>query len=225
MGDKEKLVHIYRTMLAEYGCQGWWPVISNKTLLCEYHAGAPRNKEEQFEICLGAILTQNTAWSNVQKALINLKRIGALSPEKILSLKKEKLLSAIRPCGYFNQKAKKLLEFSRFYISLSGRTPSRQELLSVWGIGKETADSMLLYAYAVPLFVVDAYTRRIFSRIGLVKEKEEYKNIRKFFEKNLRKDAKLCQEFHALIVEHAKRHCTKKPECRGCPLSKFCKRN
>ena len=225
MKGRENLMQIYRAMLAEYGCQGWWPVINSKTLLCEYHAGAPRNNADKFEICAGAVLTQNTAWANVQKALINLKRIGALSPKKILSLKRETLLAAVRPCGYFNQKSKKLVRFSEFYLSLRGRTPTREELLSVWGVGKETADSMLLYAYSVPVFVVDAYTRRIFSRLGLVREKEEYDTIRKFFEKNLEKDAKLFQEFHALIVEHAKRHCAKKPECSGCPFSKFCRRN
>ena len=188
----------------------------------EIHKGIIREKPKKQTT--DKILTQNTAWPNVEKALLNLKKLNAINPIKILSLDEEKLKNAIKPAGYFNQKAKKLKIFSEFYISLKGKTPKREELLKVWGIGPETADSILLYAYPVPVFVVDAYTKRIFSRIGLIKENATYDEIQKYFYKNLKSDYKIFNEYHALIVEHAKRYCKNKKECKGCVLDDICRK-
>ncbi|MDP2749733.1 MAG: hypothetical protein Q8O89_02795 [Nanoarchaeota archaeon] len=191
MKTQQKIKSIYEKLLCLYGQQGWWPIITDKSgksgkssskYLCEHGLNAPRNDSERFEICVGAILTQNTGWyPNVVNALINLKRLKAMDPKKILKLDDEKLKQAIRPAGYFNQKAKKLKEFCRFYMGLNGRNPSREALLNIWGIGPETADSMLLYAYDKPIFVVDAYTKRIFSRLGFFKEDAAYDEVQKLF--------------------------------------------
>ncbi|MFH1316461.1 MAG: endonuclease III domain-containing protein [Candidatus Woesearchaeota archaeon] len=226
MNDIKK---IFQFLLNEYGPQGWWPLIdingknpTKTNSIRGYHPGDysyPKNEKQKFEICVGAILTQNTAWPNVEKALINLRKINSISARKIIDLSDAKLKKAIRPAGYYNQKAKKLKIFSKFYIALKGKTPSRTELLSVWGIGKETADSILLYAYKEPIFVVDTYTKRIFSHLRLIKPDDDYDDIRKKFEINLPKDYKIYQEFHALIVEHAKRCYGKKKE-KNCFLKK-----
>jgi len=271
-----KIEKTYHELLAKYGRQGWWPIINNKTLICEYNVGAPKNEAERFEICIGSILaqntqfypnvvraiqqlklgrpftknelevikkaevihteisgktqkqtpkalfTQNTAWSNVEKALLNLKRKDYISPKKILSMDDDELIKAIRPAGYFNQKAKKVKLFSEFYLKLDGKTLTREQLLSVWGIGPETADSILLYAYNEPVFVVDAYTKRIFSRLKLIKDDDKYEDIQRLFMKNLLQDVKIFNEYHALIVEHAKRHCRIKQDCNRCPITRFC---
>ncbi len=229
----ENIKKIYNCLLSEYGPQGWWPLLDfrgrNPTKtgsIKGYHPrdySFPKNDRQRFEICCGAILTQSVAWSSVEKALMNLKKIKAIEATAINKINIEKLKSAIKPAGYFNQKAKKLKEFAKFYISLKGKTPTREQLLSVWGVGRETADSILLYAYKVPIFVVDAYTKRIFSKLGFFKESADYDEIRELFEKNLPKDFKIYQEFHALIVEHAKRHYTKKLCGINCPLKKIVK--
>ena len=226
------ITKIYPILLKNYGPQGWWPLTSHKGKnptktgsIRGYHPGDysfPRNKEEQFEVCIGAILTQNTAWANVEKALINLKKLKAINPKRILSLDDEILKNAIKPAGYFNQKAKKLKIFSEFYIKLKGKTPSREELLNLWGVGPETADSILLYAYKKPIFVVDAYSKRIFSRAGFFKDNSSYEDIQSFFYQNLKSDERTFNEFHALIVEHAKRYCKKKPECKECIIKTYC---
>jgi endonuclease-3 related protein len=241
------LNQVYKFLKREYGPQGWWPLINHKGsnptktgAVKGYHPrdySIPRNDFERFEICVGAILTQNTAWPNVEKALMNLDKINALNAKAILKIDKEKLKEAIRPAGYFNQKAKKLRIFAEFYLKLKGKTPTREELLSVWGVGKETADSILLYAYKEPIFVVDAYTRRIFSELGFFKKDADYDEIREMFEKELEKEFKAnkdkvndkmsrviaYQEFHALIVEHAKRHYSGKERGMKCPLRKIIK--
>jgi len=172
---------------------------------------------------MGAILAQNTAWPNVEKAINNLKILKSLSPITLLNLNEDILKSAIKPAGYFNQKARKLREFAKFFKSLN-KTPSRDLLLSLWGIGPETADSMLLYAFKVPSFVVDAYTKRIFSRLGLINIDEAYDTFKAYFELSLPKNLAVYQEYHALIVEHAKRFCKSKPECEDCILNKDCKK-
>jgi endonuclease III related protein len=198
-----RLKQLYRKLLKYYGSQGWWPVAG------KYHRGNysfPRNSAERFEICIGAILTQAVAWKSVEKALENLRKSCRLGPSQLLRLSDAELQKAIKPSGYFRQKSKKLREFANFYISLKGRTPSRDELLAVWGIGPETADSILLYAYKVPTFVVDAYTKRILNSLGIVDEKAPYDKIKSLFEKALKRDLKVYQECHALLVEHAKRH-------------------
>jgi endonuclease-3 related protein len=209
---------MYSTLLNSYGPQGWWPLlelenrkpvkISKSGSLKGYHPGDysyPKTKAQQFEICVGAILTQNTAWPNVEKALLGLKVKNLLSPASILKASPDELCEAIRPAGYFNQKAKKLRLFAGSYLKFSSRVPKREELLEIWGIGPETADSMLLYAFKVPTFVVDAYTRRILPEIGYRKKKPGYDEIKRLFEANLPRDHRLYQEYHALIVEHAKR--------------------
>lgn len=188
------LIKLYNELLELHGPQGWWPLNS------EYHPGDysyPKNGRQRFEICAGAILTQNTAWRNVEKALDNLRRLDALNPEAVLKMGIDDLAQAARPAGYFNQKARKLKEFAEFFRKLKG-VPTREQLLEIWGIGPETADSILLYAYNLPSFVVDAYTKRV---IGVDKS---YDEIKEMFENSLERDYRLYQEFHALIVAHAK---------------------
>ena len=167
-----KIHQIYNMLLKLYGPQGWWPLLNCKGInptktgaVKGYHPNDysyPKNDRQRFEICIGAILTQNTSWPQVEKALLNLKGLNALNPEEMKNLKLEKLKQAIKPAGYFNQKARKIKEFTDFYLSLNNKISTREELLELWGIGPETADSILLYAFKVPTFVVDAYTKRVF---------------------------------------------------------------
>lgn len=226
-----ELQQIYTILLRKYGKKGWWPLLSIGSVHYRpgdkkyggYHPGDysyPRTPNQRFEICVGAILTQNTAWNNVKTALANLKAVNALSAKGITNISESALKKAIRPAGYFNQKAKKLKLFTEFYIRLKGRTPTRKELLVVWGIGKETADSILLYAYNRPSFVIDAYTKRIMLNLGLIGEKDSYEEIKALFEQALKPDVALFQEYHALLIEHAKRFYKKKSEYKQCPLYK-----
>lgn len=216
-----QLESIYRKLLQAYGPQGWWPVLGRdgtnpaKTgSVSGYHPQDytfPRTAAEQFEICLGAILTQNTAWRNVEKALHNLAARDALVPERLQLLSDQQLRQAIRPAGYYNIKTRKLREFTRFYLTLDGDTPSRQALLSVWGIGPETADSMLLYAYRKVEMVVDAYTRRILAHLSMVPPDIDYDHLKAFCAGNLPENLIVYQEFHALLVEHAKNYYRRRP--------------
>jgi endonuclease-3 related protein len=202
-------------LLAAYGPQGWWPLLahagSNPTLtgrLTGYHPGHfafPRTDAERFEICCGAILTQNTAWTNVERALDLLARKELLSPAAILSAADGTLETAIHASGYFRTKAKKLRAFSEFYLRLDGRTPSREALLDVWGIGPETADSIRLYAFKETEMVVDAYTLRVLLRHGYCRPPLDYARAKRFCERHLPRSLEGYQEFHALMVEHAKR--------------------
>ncbi len=171
----------------------------------------------EWEVCIGAVLTQNTNWGNVELALRNMKGKGIISREDIKKIKEKDLAGIIRPAGYYNQKAKKL----KILASFSGK-PARDNLLGLWGLGPETVDSILLYAYNRPYFVIDAYTKRVFSRLG-VKLREDYEEWRNYFESRLPRDVNLYKEFHALIVELAKNFCKKRPECRKCPLSGRCR--
>lgn len=200
-------------MLEAYGPQHWWPA------------------ESAFEVMVGAILTQNTAWTNVEKAIANLKCIGQLEPQTIIDTPIEQIAEAIRPSGYYNQKSRCLQGFCRELLSQGGyqhlsQLPThelRHILLAIKGVGPETADDMLLYAFHRPVFVVDAYTRRIFSRLGLLSGKEGYEVIRQQFESALPEDVDMWNEYHALIVIHAKQHCKKKPLCGACCLQQWCK--
>ncbi len=231
--QSNKIYKIYKILHHTYGPQGWWPVSGkgkengvkdDAGHLLNYHPNNysyPNTESQKFEICAGAILTQNTGWIGAEKALLNLKKINALNPSVILKMDEWELKSAIRPAGYYNQKSSKLRKFSSFFLSLNKRTPSREELLSVWGIGKETADSMLLYAFKKPTFVVDAYTKRIFANLGFMDETSSYDEIKDLFEKNLKPDLAVYQEYHALIVEHAKRHYSKKPYGINCFLKNY----
>ena len=210
MKNEKALIRIYNRLYKFYGPQGWWP---GKT---------------RFEIIVGAILTQNTAWTNVEKAIANLKKIGLLSPDKIKEIDKVTLTRLIRPAGYYNIKSKRLKNFINFLFSnyrgdLAGIARNsvdriRQELLHVNGIGPETCDSILLYAFGKPVFVIDAYTKRIFSRHKFFKEDAGYDEIQRFFMESLPRDKYLYNEYHALIVRLGKEFCRKEPNCKRCPL-------
>lgn len=197
-------------MFDALGPQQWWP------------------GETPFEVVIGAILTQNTNWSNVEKAIRNLKTAGKLSPEEIHKLSVTELARLIRPSGFFNVKAKRVKTFINWLFThydgkLSGLFNKdmqilREELLAIKGIGPETADSVVLYAANLPTFVVDAYTHRIFSRHGLIPEESTYDEIKSFFEENLPKDVNLFNEYHALLVNIGKKFCKPKKICERCPL-------
>jgi endonuclease III related protein len=202
---------IYATLLSYYGPQRWWPA------------------ETPFEMVVGAILTQNTNWKNASKAIDRLKQAGLLSLENIDSLSLEELASCVRPAGYYNVKAQRLKNLGRMLLEEYGGDlsllanedwqQSRQKLLSVKGIGEETADSILLYACAQPVFVVDTYTHRVFSRHNLLEEECSYGDIQERFMDHLPADAALFNEYHALIVRVAKEYCKKNnPCCAACPL-------
>ena len=214
-GRRLPLADFTQRLLETYGPQGWWPLLdhqgNNPTTtgrLTGYHPGDysfPRTETQRFEICCGAILTQNTAWPNVEKALESLRRQGLLDARAILRAKEEDLQEAIRSSGYFRAKARKLRAFCEFYRALDGRTPSRDELLAVWGVGPETADSILLYAYARVEMVIDAYTIRILRHHGYMHSLPDYATAKSYCERHLPRSLVDYQEFHALMVEHAKR--------------------
>jgi endonuclease-3 related protein len=218
-----KIYNIYKILHEAYGPQGWWPITGYGYHKSEYNF--PRNSDEIFEVCLGSILTQNTTFTSVEKSLNSLYAKNALNAKAIESMNIDELKEAIRPSGYFNQKARYILEFIKFYRSLNGATPSREALLNVVGIGEETADSMLLYGYNQPQFKVDAYTKRLLLEIGFVDEKAKHGDIKALMESSLKeciKDEKelliIYQEFHALIVAHGKKFYSKKPYGVGCFL-------
>lgn len=196
---------MYERLLDFFGTQEWWPVRNGFS-------------PPEWEIMVGAVLTQNTNWGNVEKALGNLAKAGIIDRKSLLELGERELEELIRPSGYYKQKAMKL----RILAGFDGEM-SRENLLSLWGIGKETADSILLYAGNKAYFVVDAYTKRIFSRLGLVEPGSGYEEVRRFFEGRLPRDPRLYKEFHALIVRMAKEHCRVKPLCTGCPMKRFCR--
>ncbi len=210
--NKQKgiLERIYQKLYDDYGPQHWWPGNS------------------AFEIIIGAILTQNTAWRNAEKAINNLKQHKALSVAAIKNIPVRELAKLIKPAGYYNQKAKKLKNFIRFLFSnyqgnirkmqSSDLDLLRMQLLEVNGIGPETADSILLYAAAKPIFVVDAYTRRVLSRHNLISPQASYDEIQNYFMSNMDNDVKMFNEYHALIVRLGKQVCKTKPQCEACPL-------
>lgn len=207
----QSLGHIYQKLFLTFGPQHWWP------------------GETPFEVIVGAILTQNTNWINVEKAIHNLKRAGLLTPQALHDVPSRKLAGLIKPSGYFNVKAKRLKNFMEFLFARYGgdlaamrKIPLprlRAELLSVNGIGPETADSILLYAFGKPTFVVDAYTKRIFYRHGIVPAQEEYHGVQKIFSQNLPAQVSLFNEYHALIVRLGKDFCKPAPACQKCPLN------
>lgn len=207
---------MYDRLAAHYGPTGWWP------------------GDTAFEIVVGAILTQNAAWGNVERAIENLKRDKLLSPRKILDCAPDKLEQALRPSGYFRVKARRLCDFCEHLVTRYGGSVKRMarrpleelrpELLTVDGIGPETADDILLYACEKPVFVVDAYTRRILSRHGLVEPNVGYEDLRGLFETHLDSDVHLFKEYHGLLVWTGKNFCRKTPKCEGCPLKPLLKR-
>ena len=201
------LLNVYRVLYELNGSLKWWP------------------GDTDFEVCVGAILTQNTSWTNVEKAISNLKQNKLMEIDKVLNSKLEDIAKLIRPAGYFNQKAFYLKEFCKFLqihslfsIKSLEMNDARDLLLGVKGIGKETADSIMLYALGFPIFVIDAYTKRIFSRLGIISESNSYDVIQALFMKNLITDVDLFNDYHAQIVELGKNYCGKKPNCKVCPL-------
>ena len=212
---KSALKDIYLRLSETYGPQHWWPA------------------ESPFEVMVGAILTQSAAWTNVEKAISNLKSAHLLSPSAIRNMSFSELAEHIKPSGYYNVKTRKLKALVYWlgenYADDIDRMAEietdkmRQELLGVYGIGPETADSILLYALGKPVFVIDAYTLRIFARIGLIEEGESYNNCQRLFTANLKTDTALFNEYHALIVKLAKEACSKKPACGRCCLSQICR--
>ena len=225
------IIKIYEKLYDLYGPQGWWPLINHdgtnptKTgAIRGYHPenyDLPTKQNQVYEIILGAILTQNTSWLSAEMALFNLDELNAIEPEKLLKLDDKTLKSAIRCAGFLNQKAVYLREVTKFFIEIDGKVPTRKDLLAVKGVGNETADSILLYAYKQPQFVVDAYTKRIFIHLGIVNDNIKYMELKNLFESSLPKDMALYQEYHALIVEHAKRYYSKKPYGVDDPLKEI----
>ena len=208
----ETLTIIYNMLLDDYGTRHWWPA------------------KTPFEMMVGAILTQNTTWTNVEKAINNLGE--NLAPEFIASVPVEELAKIIRSSGYYNQKAIKLKGLTEWFGRYSFDVEKarevdgqvlRDELLSVKGVGRETADSILTYALNKTFFVVDTYTKRILGRLGYEIPKN-YDDLRLRIEKSIPKDLSIYNGFHALIVEHAKRYCKKTPDCEGCPLEALCQK-
>ncbi len=204
---------VYERLLAHFGHQEWWPM-------------SGKFSPKELEVCIGAILTQNTNWKNVEKALKRMTDEKMTTAESIVLAKDCDLEEAVRPSGFYKQKAERLKIFSRMVIDSGGfskfsQDVTRDDLLGTNGLGPETADSMLLYAFARPVFVIDAYTKRIFTRLGF-DDMKGYEEWRSFFEENVRKDVELYKEFHALIVEHAKKFCRTKPLCENCVFTKTC---
>jgi len=226
-----KLLQIYHRLHQQYGNLNWWPTTLENELHPKYH-GKKLNDKQRFEICIGAELAQNTSWKNVEKAIFNLNKEKLISPERISKTNMKKLAKIIKPSGYYNQKAGKLKIFSNYLLkNYNGKVKKlfsknisalRKELLSIKGIGPETADSIILYAAEKPIFVIDAYTKRIFSRLGFCREDCKYDELQNLFMKNLKKDIRLFNNYHALLVEHAKNNCRKKPLCEKCILRKQC---
>ncbi len=212
---ESQLREIYARLYAYFGPQYWWP-----------GHGA-------FEVIVGAILTQNTAWTNVEKAMANLKRARLLTPRALRRASTEQIARLVRPSGYYNLKAKKLQAFSGFlhekhrgrlaHLFAQDTVSVRDELLAVYGIGPETADSIILYAANQPIFVVDAYTRRIAARLGLTRADASYDELQQLFMTHLPRDTALFNEYHALLVALGKNFCRKSvPRCVECPLRSIC---
>ena len=211
---RDRLLDIYDRLYDHYGPQHWWP------------------GDSRFEMMVGAVLTQAAAWANVEKAISNLLAADVLSPRAIRDLSQERLAHLVYPSGYFNSKARKLKALSmylgeRFNDDLDAMSREdaerlREELLGVYGIGEETADDILLYALGKSTFIVDNYTRRVFSRLELAPDKTSYSSHRSLFMDHLPLGVALFQEYHALIVLHGKEVCRKRPICHGCTLLDVC---
>jgi len=211
--NTEKLMEIYQLLYDRYGCQYWWPGHS------------------RLEIVVGAILTQNTNWGNVERAITNLKSAKVLTAEKLYDMDISALAEMIRPAGYYNIKAGRLKNFLEWLFKehdgdlnrLEDTDPEtlRRELLQIKGVGPETADSIVLYAFDKPVFVVDAYTCRIMGRHGLIEDGADYEQVRDFFQSYLDRSVELFNEYHALLVRLGKEYCRPKAKCDGCPLEKL----
>lgn len=213
---RDFLKKVYNRLYKAYGPRNWWP------------------GETPFEVAVGAILTQNTAWSNVEKAILNLKKEGLLTPKRLNEVNVLRLSRLIKPAGYYNVKAKRLKSLLDFLFREYGGNlrpmkkesvkTLRRKLLNVNGIGPETCDSILLYALEKPIFVIDAYTRRIFSRCGIIDENIRYEKLQLIFMENLPRNTRFYNEYHALIVQLGKDICKKRPNCNLCVINKLCKK-
>ncbi len=208
---------IYSILVKKYGLQNWWPTTLEKDLHPTYH-GRTLNDKMRFEVVVGSILTQNTSWKNVEKAIIALNKGKLLSINGILKTPQKKLAAIIRSAGYFNQKAERLKIVASFFAKNGFKKLKKERigklrelLLALKGIGPETADSILLYAFEKPIFVIDAYTKRMCSYLGICKKDVSYDELQQMFMKKLKHNVKFFQEYHALIVAHAKNHYSKKP--------------
>ncbi|MBN2021664.1 MAG: endonuclease III domain-containing protein [Pirellulales bacterium] len=204
------LAEVHDRLLAAYGPQHWWP------------------GESPFEVMVGAVLVQNTAWKNVERAIANLRERDLLSPKALFAVPLDELEELVRPAGYYRVKARRLFNLlamvvRRYDGDLDAMFATnvhalREELLAVNGVGPETADSILLYAGGLPIFVIDTYTHRVLARHGWIEFDVTYHDLQEHFEANLERDAALYNEFHALLVRVGHRHCRKTPKCAGCPL-------
>jgi len=209
----DKLTEIYELLYEYFGPQHWWP------------------GQSALEIIVGAVLTQNANWGNVEKAINNLKAAKSLSTERLYNMDIPELAQLIRPAGYYNLKAGRLKNFINCLVEdFNGELCAlrkldterlREKLLSIKGIGPETADSILLYAFEKPVFVVDAYTARIATRHGLIEPAADYETLRDLFQSNLPQETQLFNEYHALLVRVGKEFCRPRPKCVGCPLEKL----
>ena len=207
---QQQLMVVYQRLIGAYGDQSWWPADSS------------------FEVMVGAVLTQNTAWTNVEKAISNLKHADSLTLEGLLALPDEALAELIRPSGYFNIKAKRLKNLCLWLAENGGERKLaavdtgalRLSLLQVNGVGPETADDILLYAFARPVFVIDTYTRRLFTKLCLIQGTEPYEDLRQIFEAELEADVSLFNQYHALVVRHAREKCQQTADCRHCDVER-----
>jgi len=201
-----QLMTIYQRLLGAYGSQNWWPA------------------DSIFEVMVGAVLTQNTAWANVEKAITNLKSSACLSLDRVLASSDDDLAQLIRPSGYFNIKARRLKNLCKWMaendveskLADIDTVTLRSSMLNVDGVGPETADDIMLYAFERPVFVIDAYTRRLFVKLGLIEGSEPYEQLRQIFEGELEPDVSLFNQYHALIVRHAREKCLESSDCRHC---------
>lgn len=208
MNDCDELIDLYQRLLDAYGPQHWWPA------------------ESAFEVVVGAVLTQNTSWKNVEKAIASLKEAGQLELDKLASMPQDELAGLIRSSGFFNVKAKRLKNLCGWMQAQGGLDGVaqwdtgrlRQALLAINGVGPETADDILLYAFERPVFVIDTYTRRLLHRLGLAEGGEDYETLRQMFEACLPADHRLYNEYHALVVRHAKEPCAGVSQCRHCAV-------
>jgi endonuclease-3 related protein len=208
----EILKESYEILLEKWGCQGWWPANSVE------------------EMIIGAILTQNTAWRNVELAIANLNQANLMSFKSIIQTPAKKIASIIRPAGYFNIKALRLKAAAKFFVDYKGgdfnciqdesHNDLREALLDVYGIGNETADAILLYGFNKPAFVIDAYTMRFIKRHGLIEDDGDYLQAQKLFTQSIPADVKIYNEFHALLVKLGKEHCRTTANCEDCPLNR-----
>lgn len=211
--NKQSLMRVFNKLAKHYGQQDWWPA------------------DTPFEVMIGAILTQNTSWTNVEKAISQLRRVHCLSAASIDKKPVVELAQLIQPSGYYNIKAKRLKAYCHWYRQAGGfdalqqlaTADLRTQLLCVHGVGPETADDILLYAFHRPVFVIDAYTRRLFSRLGWISGDEGYDELRLELEKRLGEDRALFNEYHALLVMHGKETCRSRPRCSQCLLTRMCK--